>query len=70
VGLEATRDGERVSSDPTGVWQQKATELTKEVMEKTSGYTERGTDEDDGPMTILRRAMGGDSRPSGGYHGT
>jgi hypothetical protein len=40
--LEAAKDGERVSLDPTGVWQQKATELTKEIMERTARYMERG----------------------------
>ncbi len=58
-GLDAVKDGEKVSLDPTGVWQQKAAELTKEVMEKSGRYMERGTDEDDGPLLPLRRAMGG-----------
>ncbi len=57
--LDVTKDGERVSSDPTGAWQRKATNLTKEIMEKMGGYTERGTDEDDGPLVPLRRATGG-----------
>ncbi len=45
--------------DPTGVWQQNATELTKEMLEKMGRYMERGTDEDDSPLAPLRRAMGG-----------
>jgi hypothetical protein len=58
-GLDAVRDGEKVSWDPTGIWQQKVEDLTKEVMEKSDRYMERGTDEDDGPLLPLRRAMGG-----------
>ncbi len=45
--------------DPTGVWQQNATELTKEMLEKMGRYMERGTDEDDSPLAPLRRAIGG-----------
>ncbi len=41
--------------DPTRVWQQKAMELTKEIMERTGRYMERGTDEDDSPLAPLRR---------------
>ncbi len=57
-GLDTLRDGEKVSADPTGVWQQKVADLTKEVMEKSGRYMERGTDEDGGPLVPLRRVMG------------
>ncbi len=44
---------------PTGFWRRKAVELTQEVMEESGRYTERGTEEDDDPLTPLRRAMEG-----------
>jgi hypothetical protein len=31
--------GEKVSSDPTGYWQRRAMEMTREVMEKSGRYT-------------------------------
>jgi hypothetical protein len=34
-------------------------ELTREIMQKMGRYMERRTDEDDGPLAPLRRAMGG-----------
>jgi hypothetical protein len=58
-GLDAVKYGERMYWDPTRVWQQKAAELTKEIMEKSGRCMGRGTDEDDSPLVALRRAMGG-----------
>jgi hypothetical protein len=57
--LGATWDREKVSSDLSGFWQQKATELTWEVLEMSGRYTERGAEEDEDPLAPLRKAMEG-----------
>jgi hypothetical protein len=44
-GLEADKDGERVSSDPIGKWYKAALELTRGMMEKVGPYMRTAADE-------------------------
>jgi hypothetical protein len=59
TGLEANKDGEKVSSDsdPMGTWHKAAVELTKEIMDKVSPYMRTVANEKDDLLAPLRRAM-------------
>jgi methionine aminopeptidase len=57
-GLEADKDGDVVSSDPTGAWHKAATALTKEIMDKVSPYMRTAPIEKEGGLGPLRRIMG------------
>jgi hypothetical protein len=55
--LEAVKDGEMVSSDPTGTWYRAAIALTKEMMDKVGPYIRSVADEKEGALGPLRRIM-------------
>ncbi len=56
-GLEADKDGERVSSDPTGTWYRAAMALTKEMMDKIGPYLRTEANEKEGALGLLRRII-------------
>jgi hypothetical protein len=55
--LEADKDGEMVSSDPTGAWYRAAMALMKEIMDKVGPYVKMVSDEKEGALGPLRRIM-------------
>jgi hypothetical protein len=57
-GLEADKDGEVVTSDPTEAWHEAATNLMKEIMDKVSPYMRTAANKKEGALVQLRRAMG------------
>jgi hypothetical protein len=48
--LKADKDGETVSSDPTGAWYKAAMALTKEVLDKVGPYIRTVADEKEGAL--------------------
>ncbi len=55
--LEADKDGEMVSSDPTGTWYRAAMALTKEIMDKVGPYVRTVADQKEGSLGPLRRIV-------------
>jgi hypothetical protein len=55
--LEADKDGEMVSSDPTGAWYRAAMALMKEIMNKVDPCVRTVADEKEGALGPLRRIM-------------
>jgi hypothetical protein len=56
-GLKVTTNWESISSDPSGSWQQRAADLTKEVLDESRGYAVIGAEHEEDPLVPLRRAV-------------
>jgi hypothetical protein len=57
-GLEADKEGDLVTSDPSGTWHEAATNLTKEILVKVSPYMRTMASEKEDALGPLRRVMG------------